>query len=301
MLKYGVEQKTYKIGKYEIGGDPRKAPTALIGSIFYLREKEIFKDETKGIINKNVAEDLINKQEEIADKTGLIPLLDVVLSYPESIEPILDFVCSITDSPIIADSPTLDIKLDAIKMMGERGLQSRIIYNSITPETKEEEYALLSENKLENFLLLIMETKMWTTQARMEVFDALIKKAESAKFSKNNFLIDCCVIDYTSLGLAMNAMEKIKDKHGYPVGSGAHNAVDTWRNLKAKFGKIKKYSAVVASTITLAAGADFILYGPIEHANIMFPNVAFVKAAQSQLLFDEGKMAPPNHPIFKIG
>ena len=301
MLKYGVEQKSYKIGKYTIGGDPRKAPTALVGSIFYLGEKEIFKDERKGIINKKVAENLINKQEEIADKTGLIPLLDVVISYQESLEPILDFVFSITDTPILVDGPTLDIKLEAIKMMGERGLQDKIIYNSITLESKEEEYTLLSENKIENFIVLIMETKMWTTQARMDVFDSLIKNAESANFAKNNFLIDCCVIDYTSLGLAMSAMEAIKDKHGYPVGSGAHNAVDTWRNRKAKFGKIKMYSAIVASTITLGAGADFILYGPVEHANLIFPNVAFVKAAQSQLLFDEGKMAPPNHPAFKIG
>ena len=301
MLKYGVEQKSYKIGKYEIGGDPRLAPTALIGSIFYLGEKKIFKDERKGIIDKPIAEDLINKQEEIADKTGLIPSLDVVLSYAESIEPILDFVFSNTDIPILVDGPTLDIKLEAIKLIGERGLQDKVIYNSLTPESKEEEYALLSENKIENFILLIMETKMWTTKARMDVFESLIKKAEAANFSKNNFLIDCCVIDYTSLGLAMSAMETIKNKHGYPVGSGAHNAVDTWRNRKAKFGKIKMYSAIVASTITLAAGADFILYGPIEHANLMFPNVAFVKASQSQLLFDEGKMAPPNHPAFKIG
>ena len=296
-----MDQKTYQIGKYKIGGDPRMTPTALVGSIFYLRQKEIFKDERKGEINKSVAEDLINKQEEIADKTGLIPLLAVVLSYQESIDPILDYVFSITDTPILVDGPTLDIKLEAIKYMGEKGLQDKVIYNSLTPESKDEEYALLSETKVENFIVLIMETQMWTSQARMDVFDSLIKKAESANFAKNNFMIDCCVIDYTSLGLAMSAMEMIKDKHGYPVGSGAHNAVDTWRNRKAKFGKIKMYSAIVASTITLAAGADFILYGPVEHADLIFPNVAFVKAAQSQLLFDEGKMAPPSHPVFKIG
>jgi tetrahydromethanopterin S-methyltransferase subunit H len=105
----------------------------------------------------------------------------------------------------------------------------------------------------------------------------------------------------TSLGLAMNAMQKIKNKYGFPVGSGAHNAVDTWNNLKNKFGNIKKYASVVAATITLGAGADFILYGPIQNANLIYPNVAFIKAAHSQLLFDEGRMAPPDHPVFKIG
>ncbi|MBA7613530.1 Methylcorrinoid:tetrahydrofolate methyltransferase [subsurface metagenome] len=99
----------------------------------------------------------------------------------------------------------------------------------------------------------------------------------------------------------MNAMHEVKNKYGFPVGSGAHNAVDTWKNLKLKFGNIKKYASVVASTITLGVGADFVLYGPVQHANIIYRAIAFIKAAHSQLLFDEGRMAPPTHPVFKIG
>lgn len=301
MFDYPVEQKTYKIGKYEIGGDPRSTPTAMVGTIFYFGQKQIFVDEKQGLINKEYAEKLIKDQEEMADKTGLIPCLDLVFSYETAIEPLLNFVADITDVPIFFDPPTFTIKEPALKYLKELGIQDRIIYNSITPDSYDEEYQLLTDSKIRNFVLLAIESKYWTTQSRMDVINELVEKAEAAKLTANNFLIDTCVVDFTSLGLAMNAMEETKKKYGYPVGSGAHNAVDTWRNLKAKFGNIKKIATAVASTMTLGAGADFLMYGPIQHADIMFPSVAFVKAAHSQLMFDEGKMPPENHPVFKIG
>ncbi|TFG20337.1 MAG: hypothetical protein EU530_03500 [Promethearchaeota archaeon] len=301
MFNYPVEQKTYKVGKYTIGGDPRSSPTAMVGTIFYYGQKDIFIDEKKGIINKGFAEKLIKDQEEIADKTGLVPCLDVILSFEDAVKPLLDFVVDITDVPIFLDPPTYNLKEPALKYVDELGIQSRIIYNSLTPDSHDEEFALLSETKIENFVLLAMESTYWTTQSRMNVIEDLVTKAEAAHLSASNFLIDTCVLDFTSLGLAMNAMQETKKKFGLPVGSGAHNAVDTWRNLKEKFGRIKKIATAVASTITLGAGADFLLYGPIQHADIIYPSVAFVKAAHSQLLFDEGKMPPSEHPVFKIG
>jgi tetrahydromethanopterin S-methyltransferase subunit H len=301
VFKYKVEQKTYKIGKYNIGGDPRSTPTAMVGTIFYFGQKHIFKDEQNGIIDKDYAEKLIKTQEELADKTGLIPCLDVILSYESSIKPILDFVVDTTDMPIFLDAPNHMLKMPTLEYVQQNGIQERIIYNSILPDARDEEYQRLSESKIKNFVFLAMEIARWTTQSRMEVIETFLKKAGGANLAGNNFFIDGCVIDFTTLGLAMSTMEEIKNRYGFPVGTAAQNAVDTWRNLKAKFGDIKRYASVVASTITLTAGADFLLYGPIQNANVIFPTTAFVKAAQSQLLFDEGKMAPPDHPVFKIG
>jgi len=55
-----------------------------------------------------------------------------------------------------------------------------------------------------------------------------------------------------------------------------------------------------ACAITVAAGANFILYGPIEFADYMFPTIAMVDAAYAQLAMEEGTMPDRNHPIFKI-
>ena len=301
MFDYQVEQKSYKIGKYSIGGDPRSTPTAVIGTLFYYKQKNIFEDEKNGIIVKDVAEELINKQQELADKTGLVPGLDVILSFEPCIKPILDFVIDYTDVPIILDAPSPDLKLKALDYVMEAGIQDRLVYNSINPESDDEEFKKLEEAKIKNFVLLGVESAKWTTQGRVEMIDELVKKANAANFADNNYIVDTAVMDVTTLGLAMNAIEVVKNKYGFPCGTGAHNAVDTWKNIKEKFGNIKKYASVVSSVITLGVGADFLLYGPCQHADLILPNVAFVKAAHSQLLFDEGKMAPPGHPVFKIG
>lgn len=300
MFKYNVEQKSYKIGKYIVGGDPRSVPTALAGTIFYLKQKKIFRDERKGQINKEYAEKLIKEQEELADKTGLIPLLDVILSFKESIQPILDFVFSVTDTPVLVDAPYWEVKQPMLNYLIEHGLDKEVVYNTITSSSYDEEFELLSQTDIETFFLLPIESQCWTTEARMEITDKLIKKALSYNFKKNNFLIDTCIIDFTSLGIALNTIDEVKNKYGYPAGTAGQNLADSWINLVTKFGHIKKYIKVVASTITLAAGADFIFYGPIQLANLVYPNVAFIKAAHSQLLFDEGKMPPPTHPVFKI-
>ena len=157
MFDYPTEQKSYQIGKYKIGGDPREAPTAAIGTIFYFKQKNIFKDEVKGEIFKDFAEELIKNQEELADKTGLIPGLDVILSYDTCIKNIIDFVIDATDVPIILDAPTVDIKLKALEYVKEIGIQDRLIYNSITPESDDEEFKALSESKIKTFVVISIE------------------------------------------------------------------------------------------------------------------------------------------------
>ncbi len=287
MYKYPIKQKSYKIGKYSIGGDPRKTPIALAGTIFYLNQKKIFIDEKKGQINKDYAEKLIKNQEEMADKTGLTPLLDVILSFKASITPILDFVFDITDTPILVDAPYWEIKEPLLNYLMETGLDRKVIYNSITSSSFDKEFQLLNLSGIENFVLLPIESILWTTKARLQVLDNLIKKALSYNFKSNNFLIDTCVIEYTSLGLAMNAIREVKCKYGYPTGTAGQNLADAWKNLESKFGDIKKIIKIAASIIPISIGADFIFFGPIKLANIVYPIVDHFKILQTQLFREE--------------
>jgi len=287
MFEFPIEQKTYRIGKYSIGGDSRKVPTALAGTIFYLKQKKIFIDERNGKIDRNYAENLIKLMEEMADKTGLTPLLDVILSYKESIHPILEFIFSTTDIPILVDAPYWEIKEPLINYLKETGLDDKIVYNSITSSSFDEEFKLLSQTDIQNFVLLPIESKNWTTKARMQVLDILIQKALSFNFKRNNFMIDTCVIDYTSLGIAMNAIREVKRQYGYPTGTAGQNLADAWKNLAYKFGDIKKYVKIVASILPISIGADFIFYGPIQLSEIVFTITNFIKNAQSKLLNDE--------------
>lgn len=57
--------------------------TLLIGSIFYSRHS-IVEDHSKGIFDKAKAEELINKQEELADRFQIPSTLDVVAETGEA-------------------------------------------------------------------------------------------------------------------------------------------------------------------------------------------------------------------------
>jgi tetrahydromethanopterin S-methyltransferase subunit H len=51
----------------------------------------------------------------------------------------------------------------------------------------------------------------------------------------------------------------------------------------------------------VAVGADFVLYGPIEDAPLVFPAVAMIDTALSELAIERECEIPKNHPRFRIG
>jgi len=53
--------------------------------------------------------------------------------------------------------------------------------------------------------------------------------------------------------------------------------------------------------ISAAVGADFILYGPIDDARVVFPAVAMVDTAYSQLPIEKKIQIPRTHPRYRIG
>lgn len=91
------------------------------------------------------------------------------------------------------------------------------------------------------------------------------------------------------------------EKYGLVVGTAAHNALGTWPGLRKKMGKeaVKPCTAVL-DALTTAWGGDFVIYGPIANAGLVFPAVTMVDACLGQLRLEAGQMPGPNHPLFKI-
>ena len=52
--------------------------------------------------------------------------------------------------------------------------------------------------------------------------------------------------------------------------------------------------------IPVAVGGDFVLYGPIEEAEIVFPAVAMTDAAWVRLSAERGNKPDRSHPMYKI-
>jgi len=298
LWKFEAEDKSFQIGRVKIGGKLGIAPTVLIGTLFY-NKHYIVKDEMKGEFDREEAERLIKKQEEFSDKTGNPHMLDVVGASPEALSRYLDFVTSVTEAPILLDGVSAGIRMAGLDYVKEHGLQDRIVYNSIVPDYKKEELEKIKEVGLKSALILAFNTKEFTSQGRVKAVRELLPVAAGVGIEKP--IIDTAVIDIPTLGMACRAIQQLRNEFGLPIGSGAHNAVGTWKGLKKKMGpQAKNPSMATACAITIAAGANFILYGPVEFADYMFPVIAMVDAAFAQLAMEGGAMPDSKHPIFKI-
>ena len=142
--------------------------------------------------------------------------------------------------------------------------------------------------------------KDFSTAGRISAIKELVSKRQ--EFGIEKPLIDTCVLDLPTLGSALRAIYELKDELGFPAGCGAHNAVALWKGLKSKMGEqaVKPCLASV-NAASAAVGADFILYGPIDDAKVVFPAVAMVDTAYSQLLIEKRIQIPKTHPRYRIG
>jgi tetrahydromethanopterin S-methyltransferase subunit H len=298
MYQFKVEQKIFEVGKVKVGGVPGERPTVLIGSIFYAREKIVF-DHRKGEFDKEKAEAYIKTQEEFSDKTGNPHMVDVGGSTNEAIVKFLDFVSKVTDAPILIGGATPSVRIAGLNYVKEVGVKNPIIYNSILPEYKKEELEKIKETEVKTVVLLGFNPKNFTSIGRIQTIKNLLSIVQKAGITQP--LIDTAIIDIPSLGLASKALFDLKNELGLPVGCGPHNAIGTWQGLKTKMGFQARYPCVAsANALPVIFGADFILYGPIEYANFIFPAVALIDAALAQLRIELKKPVSKTHPIFKI-
>lgn len=299
MFRFEKEQKVFDVAGVKIGGNVGENPTVMIGSIFYKGDK-IIQDEEKGTFDRERAEKLISKVEEISERTGLSAMLDVVCSNVQVTEKYLEFAADATNMPILIDAVSEEAALKGMDCAKELRIIERTIFNSINPETKKPIYEKIKEVGLESAIILTYSTRaIISSKERVKLLDALIPKVEAAGIRK--ILVDTVVLDIATLGLACKAIYNVKDKYGYPAGCGAHNAIESWKALKKKKDKLLTLvCSSIVNGLPIAIGADFVLYGPINVAEYMFPAVSLIDASYGQVMMEEGKRPDANHPRFKI-
>jgi len=300
MFEYAVEQRVHEIGNTKIGGKPGINPTVLIGSIFYSGDK-LVKNAKEGTIDVSRTETLLNALVDVSSATGLQSMLDVVAESPEAIEKHLRHLVDVTDMPLLVDgSGSEEVNLAGIQAAREGGFLDRVILNSITPDTSTTTLEKFHKLGVKHAVALTFSNDAMASSAkRLDLAEILLGKASKAGIE--NVIVDTGVIDLLTLGLACKALRMIKDKFGVPVGCGAHNAVSTWRGLVPKFGKDAKKPAFVGSILMpVTLGADFVLYGPIKHAPILFPSVAMIDVALSGVLLETRTRVDREHPRYRI-
>lgn len=302
MFNFSKEQQVIQIGKVKIGGQPGVNPPVLVGSIFYKSHK-IVMDDRKGLFDKAQAEALINLQDEWAEKTGIPAILDVVGDHSEALIRYIEFVTSVTDTPLLMDGVTGGVRIPVCKHLKETGNVDRVIYNSIDFHSADEEIAAIKDAGIQQAVLLAYGPRFIWPKDKLRLINGdvqggnLLEKAERAGVKK--VLIDTAVLDVPSIGLSARAIFLIKEELGLPAGTAPCNAIYIWS--KGTEFKAIRNSIISTSAMIQTLGADFILYGAIKNAPLVFPALSIVESCIAYNNRREFKISPTEtHPITKI-
>ena len=306
MLNFKVAQKILDINGTLVGGKMGELPTVLIGSIFQ-KKHYIVSDPIKGDFDHKIAKDLLKKEKELSASTGNPRIIDVVAETSEAMLKYLQFILENTEEPFLVDSPLAKVRMSAVRFLAKHGVLKRAIYNSIEPHFSQEELDCLAENGVKNVVLMALAAQYLKPVDRLKLLlgeedgdkPGLIARVK--EIGVENILIDPGVLDIPSNSWTTKAIWEIKDKIGYPTGCAPSNALYTW--LKRKKLPSPQFQACGAAVFALPVyyGADFLLYGPLQNADWVYPAIA---AADAMIAY-AGKLAGTKpllkeHPLYKI-
>jgi tetrahydromethanopterin S-methyltransferase subunit H len=310
MFVFEKEQLIHTVGGVRIGGNPGETPTVLAGTIFFSGHK-IVSDPKKGVFDKEKATSLIQKQDEMSTLTGNPALVQIFSETEEALTTYIDFVTDLTNAPFLIDSTEPMVRIAGLRHAEEVGLLDRTIYNSLNVSATDEEIASLRDIQHECALLLAFNPQDPSIAGRRAILEkgvltltkGLLDLAKELGITKP--LIDTAV---TAIGAGAGSAAAFtfvsKTVYGQPTGSGVHNAPSSWSWLR-KYKKVNRDSFLTADAasnlIVQMMGADFVLYGPIENAERVFPVIAMGDVFTAESLELEFGVAPSDdHPYKKL-
>ncbi len=298
-FKFENPQKIYDIAGVKVGGQPGELPTFLIGSIFWLGQKMV-SDANKGIFDAQAAEQIINTCQTQSDITGVPFGLDIVGTTETAFEKYIDFVSKHTNAPMMLDAMSPRTRMAAATLAKKMGLSDRCFYNSVYKGVTDAELAVLKDSGIKMSIVLADDPKDTTLEGRMNVIVEALALADKGGITKP--LIDTSIPAFApDMGAAVRAIPKMKEKYGHPTGLGSGNVVTTMGWVKANFAKeFRPGCRTATNAIMQVAGANWLMIGPAEQAEWIFPAVAVTDTYIASAAADLGtRPLDETHPIFK--
>ncbi len=298
-FKFNTKQSIYTVGRAKVGGQPGELPTFLIGSIFWLGQKMV-QDANKGIFDAKVAEQIINTMQTQSDITGVQFAFDIVGTTELAFEKYIDFVAKHCDAPLMLDAMSPKTRMAAADMAKKMGLSERCLYNSVYKGVTDAELAKLKESGIKMSIVLADDPKDTTLEGKMKVIEEALALAEKGGITKP--LIDTAIPAFApDMGTAVRTIPIMKEKYGHPVGLGSGNVVTTMGWVKANIAKeFRPGCRTATNSIMQTVGANWLMIGPAEQAEWVFPAVAVTDTYIASAAGDLGtRPLEETHPIYK--
>jgi tetrahydromethanopterin S-methyltransferase subunit H len=215
-------------------------------------------------------------------------------------EKYIDFVSKHSDAPLMLDAMSPKTRMAAADMAKKMGLADRCLYNSVYKGVTDVELAKLKESGIKMSIVLADDPKDTTLEGKMKVIQEALALADKAGITKP--LIDTAIPAFApDMGTAVRTIPIMKEKYGHPVGLGSGNVVTTMGWVKANFAKeFRPGCRTATNAIMQTVGANWLMIGPAEQAEWVFPAVAVVDTYIASAAGDLGtRPLEETHPIYK--
>lgn len=297
MLKYPLDQKVCTIGGVKVGGQPGDRAPLLIGNMFQKGDL-ILENRKEGRFDRKAAQERIREVERISQETGVPCLIAMVANSEEEIKTYIDFFTGVTDMPFAIDIWQQKTRLAAARHVADRSLQSRVLYNSITPwdEDIEGQVSELRELGIRHVVVQVFDMEDKRPTGRVVSLKRLLPLVERGNFE--SILIDTAVMNLPATAFSLIANQLIKKEFGLPVGFAPSNGTYMWRKNTNEQQKTR-FPAIDASVHAISAlASDFLFYGPLTGTSRVFPAVAAATSMLAAAAFAEGSSLPVgDHPL----
>jgi tetrahydromethanopterin S-methyltransferase subunit H len=306
LFRFKSEQSVVNVAGVKFGGQPGEQATVLCGTIFYHGHK-IVEDEKRGVFDRAAAEKLIIRQLELSEETGCPCILHIFASTSDAFGRYLDFIDRIWTGPLILDSADPNVRAYAAITVSELGYADKSIYNSISLATEDIEARAVRDSEIDSAIILAYNPAEPGVDGAIRILEmggfvtekGLIPLARDLGIV--NLLIDPGVLPLGSgAGGALRFSIAAKARLGLPIGSGIHNAVSSWPWLRSKDMATRKCCDAAAAAMQLLAAGDFLLYGPIENAEFIFPAVAMADILIAEAVRDLEICPVEGHPLHRL-
>jgi tetrahydromethanopterin S-methyltransferase subunit H len=306
LYRFEREQSIVNIAGVRFGGQPGEFPTVLCGTIFY-QSHTIVQDEDRGLFDRDRAEMLVSRQAQLSQETGNPSVLHIYARTIDAFEKYLEFVDQVWNGPFIIDSADPLVRTAAANLVSELGYADLAIYNSINLATDALEEMALRDSEIDSAILLAYNPAELGVDGSLKVLETggsvrekgLIPLARELGIV--NLLIDPGVVPLGSgAGAALRFSVAAKARFGLPVGSGIHNAVSSWSWLKGRSLQDRRCCDAAATAMQQLSAGDFVLYGPIENAEFIFPVAAMADIMVAEAVRDFDIWPAPEHPVNRL-
>ena len=285
MFTFQKEQKVFTFSGIKIGGQPGENPPFMISSMFHNKDKIL--QDRKGNFDKQRAKEIIRRQEEMSQVTGIPGMVAMVANTPEETRIYVDFYLETTDMPFGIDMWVAEQRAKATEYVSKLGVQDRFLYNSITPWDKDikGQVQRLKDLGIRHVVVQAFDDQDQTPAGRLKSLESLVSQGAG---DFNTVIVDTSVMNLPSTSFSLIANRLIKEKHGLPCGGAYSNGTHMWKEIKSKWGLdgFKAMDAVVQGMAS-ALWSDFNFCGPAVTAPRVFPAVASAHMLLSTFVYDE--------------